>query len=87
MPLDRPLRALECIRNGRLVTRGTIQTQWLTKPFDECRRVGLSPEWEAAVRKGFPKEIGMLVAEVVLPEGPAHGHIEVCVPCEKTLSL
>jgi len=39
------------------------------------------------VRKGFPKEIGMLVAEVVLPEGPAHGHIEVCVPCEKTLSL
>ncbi|KAG0635129.1 trypsin-like cysteine/serine peptidase domain-containing protein [Tuber brumale] len=76
LPLDRPLRALECIRNGRPVTRGTIQTQWLTKPFDECRRVGLSPEWEAAVRKGFPKEIGMLVAEVVLPEGPAHGHIE-----------
>lgn len=29
------------------------------------------------MRKGFPKEIGMLVAEIVLPEGPAHSHIEV----------
>ena len=36
------------------------------------------------MRKGFPKEIGMLVAEVVLPEGPAHGHIEVCFSYEKT---
>lgn len=77
LPLDRPLRALRCIQAGQPVTRGTIQTQWLLKPFDECRRVGLTAEWEAAVRKGFPKEIGMLVAEIVLPEGPAHGHIEV----------
>lgn len=29
------------------------------------------------MRKGFPKEIGMLVAEIVLPGGPAHSHIEV----------
>ena len=70
LPLDRPLRALECIRKGEPVTRGTIQTQWIIKPFDECRRLGLSPEWEAAVRKKAPKETGMLVAEIVLPEGP-----------------
>ncbi|KAI5845687.1 trypsin-like cysteine/serine peptidase domain-containing protein [Morchella snyderi] len=76
LPLDRPLRALRRIQTGQPVTRGTIQTQWLLKPFDECRRVGLTAEWEAAVRKGFPKEIGMLVAEIVLPEGPAHNHIE-----------
>jgi hypothetical protein len=76
LPLDRPLRALQCIQAGEPVTRGTIQTQWLTKPFDECRRLGLTPEWEAVVRKGFPKEVGMLVAETVLPEGPAHEHIE-----------
>ncbi|KAL7266565.1 hypothetical protein RUND412_010886 [Rhizina undulata] len=76
LPLDRPLRALRCIQSGEPVTRGTIQTQWLIKPFDECRRLGLTPEWEAVVRKEFPKEIGMLVAETVLPEGPAHNHLE-----------
>lgn len=76
LPLDRPLRALECIRRGEPVPRGTIQCQWIIKPFDECRRLGLTPEWEAAIRKGFPKETGMLVAEIVLPLGPAHTDIE-----------
>ena len=76
LPLDRPSRALECIRKGEPVTRGTIQTQWIIKPFDECRRLGLTPEWEAAIRKGFPKETGMLVAEIVLPEGPADSLIQ-----------
>ena len=70
LPLDRPLRALECIQQGTPITRGTIQTQWMLKPFDECRRLGLSPEWEAAVRKSAPQETSMLVAEIVLPEGP-----------------
>ncbi|KAI4102826.1 MAG: hypothetical protein L6R37_004159 [Teloschistes peruensis] len=76
LPLDRPLRALECIRIGEAVSRGTIQTQWVIKPFDECRRLGLSPDWESAIRKGFPKETGLLVAEVVLPEGPADNKLE-----------
>lgn len=76
LPLDRPLRALECIRRGEPVTRGTIQTQFMIKPFDECRRLGLTPEWEAAVRTSAPTETGMLVAEIVLPEGPADGKLE-----------
>ncbi|KAF2012108.1 trypsin-like serine protease [Aaosphaeria arxii CBS 175.79] len=76
LPLDRPLRALELIREGKDVSRGTIQTQWILKPFDECRRLGLSSEWEKAIRTKFPKETGMLVAEVVLPKGPASSHIE-----------
>ncbi|MCJ1322083.1 hypothetical protein MMC15_007428 [Xylographa vitiligo] len=76
LPLDRPLRALECIRRSQSVTRGTIQTQWMIKPFDECRRLGLTPEWEAAIRKNFPKETGLLVAEIVLPEGPADHQLE-----------
>ncbi|KAF2203059.1 Pro-apoptotic serine protease NMA111 [Delitschia confertaspora ATCC 74209] len=76
LPLDRPLRALELIRQGKPVTRGTIQTQWILKPFDECRRLGLSPDLEKEIRTAFPKETGMLVAEVVLPEGPASGAIE-----------
>ncbi|KAJ9621673.1 hypothetical protein H2203_007162 [Taxawa tesnikishii (nom. ined.)] len=76
LPLDRPLRALECIRKGEPVARGTIQTQWLLKPFDECRRLGLTPNWESEIRHRFPKETGMLVAELVLPKGPAHTLLE-----------
>ena len=76
LPLDRPLRALECIRKGLPIARGTIQTQWIIKPFDECRRLGLTAEHEAAIRRGFPKETGLLVAEIVLPEGPAHKQLE-----------
>ncbi|KAK4218649.1 trypsin-like cysteine/serine peptidase domain-containing protein [Rhypophila decipiens] len=76
LPLDRPLRALKCLQEGKPITRGDIQCQFLLKPFDECRRLGLSPEWEAVVRKAFPKETNMLVAEIVLPEGPSHGKVE-----------
>ena len=76
LPLDRPARALECIQKGEPVARGDIQTQWTIRPFDECRRLGLTPEWEEALRKAFPKETGLLVAEIVLPEGPGDGLIE-----------
>ncbi len=76
LPLDRPSRALECIRKGLPIARGTIQTQWIIKPFDECRRLGLTAEHEAAIRKGFPKETGLLVAEIVLPQGPADKQLE-----------
>ncbi|CAJ2513706.1 Uu.00g018250.m01.CDS01 [Anthostomella pinea] len=76
LPLDRPLRALRCIQEGQPVERGSIQCQFLLKPFDECRRLGLTQAWEAEVRKTFPKETNMLVAEIVLPEGPSHNKIE-----------
>ncbi|KAH7030809.1 trypsin-like cysteine/serine peptidase domain-containing protein [Microdochium trichocladiopsis] len=76
LPLDRPLRALQCIQEGKPVERGTIQCQFLLKPFDECRRLGLTSNWEAAVRSAFPKENNMLVAEIVLPEGPSHHKLE-----------
>jgi S1-C subfamily serine protease len=76
LPLDRPLRALQLIQQGQPVSRGTIQTQWILKPFDECRRLGLSADSEKAIRTQFPKETGMLVAEVVLPEGPASTKVE-----------
>jgi pro-apoptotic serine protease NMA111 len=76
LPLDRPLRALNLIRQNLPVSRGTIQVQWLLKTFDECRRLGLTREGEKAMREKFPKETGMLVAEIVLPKGPADGLIQ-----------
>lgn len=76
LPLDRPLRALQALQQKQPITRGTIQTQWTLKPFDDCRRLGLTQEWEAVVRKAFPKDNSMLVAEIVLPEGPGDGKLE-----------
>ncbi|KAI1628279.1 Pro-apoptotic serine protease nma111 [Exophiala viscosa] len=76
LPLDRPLRALQCLQQGLPVSRGTIQTQWMLKPFDDCRRLGLTPNWESAMRKHFPTVNSMLVAEIVLPEGPADNKIQ-----------
>ncbi|ONH68291.1 hypothetical protein BON22_1952 [Cyberlindnera fabianii] len=76
LPLYRVARALKCIQNGEAVTRGSIQVQWILRPYDECRRLGLSDEAEKKARGDFPKSIGLLVAEVILPEGPADGLIE-----------
>lgn len=71
LPLFRGQRALECIQNSIPITRGTIQVQWYLKPFDECKRLGLSDKAENAARERFPDTIGLLVAETVLPEGPS----------------
>ncbi|AMD19720.1 HCL431Cp [Eremothecium sinecaudum] len=76
LPLDRILRALRCIQSNTQITRGTIQTQWLLKPYDECRRMGLSAERERIARKHSPTKIGLLVAETILSEGPAEGKIK-----------
>lgn len=70
-PLYRGARALDCIQSGKQVSRGSIQCQWLLKPFDECMRLGLSADSAGEMRKHFPENIGLLVAETVLPEGPA----------------
>ncbi|KAJ5367886.1 Pro-apoptotic serine protease, partial [Penicillium cataractarum] len=70
LPLDRPLRALECIRQGKPITRGTLQTVWRLKPLDECRRLGLTPEWEDEVRKTAPAQNKMLVVYIIVPGGP-----------------
>lgn len=35
----------------------------------------ISHPWESEFRKGAPEETSMLVCEIVLPEGPAHGEL------------
>ncbi|CCE80256.1 Piso0_003360 [Millerozyma farinosa CBS 7064] len=76
LPVYRPLRALRCIQNGTKITRGDIQVEWQLKPYDDCKRLGLTNEAEERARKLFPDKIGMLVAELILPEGPADGCIK-----------
>ncbi|KAI9008742.1 trypsin-like cysteine/serine peptidase domain-containing protein [Phycomyces nitens] len=76
LPLDRIKRALHYIRRGEPVPRGDIQVQFTYRPFDEARRLGLRPETEEKLRGIFKDEIGMLVVETVLPEGPAYKKME-----------
>ncbi|KAI8873601.1 trypsin-like serine protease [Ramicandelaber brevisporus] len=76
LPLHRVLRALEYIRHGKQVPRGTIQLQWTYEAYDVLRRTGLPARVESDVRAQFPKGKGMLQAVTVLPKGPAAGMVE-----------
>jgi S1-C subfamily serine protease len=67
LPLNRVKRALDLIRNGAPVTRGTIQTVFEYTPYDELMRLGLLPETEAQVREAAPELTGMLVVREVQP--------------------
>ncbi len=76
LPLDRIHRALELIQHELPVTRGTLQTIFERKAFDELKRLGLNDESERIVRSEFPDQTGMLTVEQVIPESPAAGHLE-----------
>ncbi|MDX1455030.1 MAG: trypsin-like peptidase domain-containing protein [Gammaproteobacteria bacterium] len=76
LPLDRVARALRIIQSGGEPSRGTLQTTFVHKPFDELRRLGLAEGTEARVRTRSPDETGMLVVEQVLPGGAADGLLQ-----------
>lgn len=71
LPLDRVDRALELIRHGKPVSRGSLQTVFVQKPYDELRRLGLRPETEEEARRANPDETGMLTVQEIIPTSPA----------------
>jgi len=76
LPLNRAIRALDRIRNGEEISRGTWQTTFVQQSYDELRRLGLDEESEKASRLAYPDQHGMLVVDKVVPEGPAHEKLQ-----------
>ncbi len=71
LPLQRMKRALKLIQQQQPVSRGTLQTTFDYKPYDEVRRLGLRSKLEANVRK-VNQGTGMLVVRRSLPGTQAH---------------
>ena len=76
LPLDRVARALEHIRAGQPVPRGTLLTTFVHLPYDELGRLGLDEVAEARYRELFPQQKGLLVVRDVVPGTPADGLLE-----------
>jgi S1-C subfamily serine protease len=75
LPLDRIDRALKELQRDLPVTRGTLQTMFQNKAYDELRRLGLTAESERLARSSFPEQTGMLVVDQVIPDSPAAGEL------------
>lgn len=75
LPLDRIERALREIQDGEPVTRGTLQTTFQSKPYDELNRLGLTDASENLARSSFPDDTGMLVIDTVIPGSAADGKL------------
>src|SRR5215469_5205076 len=76
LPLGRVKRALNLIQQGKPVTRGTLETEFRYRPYDELRRLGLSSDTEAQVRNAEPDRTGMLVVTDVQPGSMSDGVLE-----------
>jgi S1-C subfamily serine protease len=75
LPLNRVERALEKIQEGDAVSRGTLQTTFQSKAFDELKRLGLTPESERMARSRKTNQTSMLVVDHVIPNSFAAGKL------------
>jgi S1-C subfamily serine protease len=75
LPLDRIDRALKKLQSDAPVLRGTLQTTFQSKTYDELRRLGLTQESEHFARSSFPQQTGMLIVNQVIPGSPAAGNL------------
>ena len=75
LPLDRIERAKRLIQADQPVTRGTMQTTFENKPYDELVRLGLKEASERLARSTFPDQTGMLTVQQVIPGSPAAGKL------------
>jgi len=75
LPLDRIDRVLKLLQQDKAVSRGTLQTVFQQRAYDELGRLGLTEESETLVRSANPDQTGMLTVEQVIPESAADGKL------------
>ena len=75
LPLDRIDRALKLIQNGAPVSRGSLQTEFVRRTYDELRRLGLTESTESLVRSVAPDLTGMLTVQQIIAGSPADGKL------------
>jgi S1-C subfamily serine protease len=76
LPLDRIERALRLIQQDEPISRGTLQTVFVSNPYDELRRLGLGEESEALARSADADATGMLSVQQVIPDSPASDKLQ-----------
>jgi S1-C subfamily serine protease len=76
LPLDRVKVALAALQQGMPVARGTLQTEFVHRPYAELRRLGLARDTEAKMRAQFPNQVGLLVVQQVIPQSPAYAKLQ-----------
>jgi S1-C subfamily serine protease len=76
LPLDRVKYALKLIQDQQPIARGTLQTIFISNPYDELRRLGLSEASEAIARQADPEATGMLSVQQVIPDSPADSKLQ-----------
>ena len=90
LPLHRVKRALDLLRDAcpanpgdaewraPIIPRGTTQTTFKYRGFDQCRRLGVSIETEAVLRAAQGVDgTGALVVNDTVPGGPGEGVLVV----------
>ena len=75
LPLDRIDRALKLIQTGDQVSRGSLQTEFVRRTYDELRRLGLTESTESLVRSVAPELTGMLTVQQIIAGSPADGKL------------
>ena len=76
LPLDRIDRALRLLQTGDSVARGSLQSEFVRKTYDELRRLGLTEETEALVRRTNPDLTGMLTVQQLIAGSPASSKLQ-----------
>ncbi|MEP0354528.1 trypsin-like peptidase domain-containing protein [Paraglaciecola sp.] len=72
VPLDKIKLALKKLQNKQTITRGSLQTTFVSTPYAELQRLGLSDEMSTQYRKLNPELKGLLVVRSIVPDSPAY---------------